>query len=64
LGAKLSVRRYVGFHPLNTIVKEPVEGKTFEENFEKDSPYILLVSTRYQGLHGAGSEIIVELVDM
>ena len=33
----VEVRRYVGFHPLKTIVEKPVLGKNSEENLEKDS---------------------------
>ena len=53
LGAKLCVRRYVGFHPL----------KNSEENLEKDSPHVLFVFAWYAGLHCIRPEIVVQLVN-
>ncbi len=58
----VEVRRYVGFHPLKTIVEKPVLGNNSEENLEKDSPYVLLVIPGDEGLHGMSPQVVVELV--
>ena len=58
----VEVRRYVGFHPLKTIVENPVLGKNSEENLEKDSPYVLLVIPGDEGLHSKSPLIVVKLV--
>ena len=54
LGAKLCVRRYVGFHPLKTNrEKDPSPKRSrannSEENLEKDSPHELFVFAWYEG---------------
>ena len=58
----VEVRRYVGFHPLKTIVEKPVMGKNSEENLEKDSPYVLLMIPGDKGLHSMSPQVVVELV--
>ena len=58
----IEVRRYVGFHPLKTIVEKPVGGINSEENLEKDSPYVLLVFPGDEGLHSISPQVVVELV--
>ena len=58
----VEVRRYVGFHPLKTIVEKPVMGKNSEENLEKDSPYVLLMIPGDEGLHSMSPQVVVELV--
>ena len=57
----VDVRRYVGFHPLKTIVEKPLVGKNSVEIL-KDSPYILLVLPGDEGLHGISPKVIVKLV--
>ena len=69
LGAKLCVRRYVGFHPLKTNrekIPSPKRSraKNSEENLEKDSPHLLFVFAWYEGLHCIRPEIVVQLVNM
>ena len=59
----------MGFHPLKTIGKKPVDVatpwvKNSEENLDKDSPHVLLVFAWYEGLHCIRPEIVVQLVDM
>ena len=69
LGAKLCVRRIVGFHPIKTNrekVPSPKRSraKNSEENLEKDSPHVLFVFAWYEGLHCIRPEIVVQLVNM
>ena len=69
LGAKLCVRRYVGFHPLKTNrekVPSPKRSraKNSEENLEKDSPHVLFVFAWYERLSCIRPEIVVQLVNM
>ena len=60
----VEVRRYVGFHPLKTIVEKTVAGENSEENLEKDSPYVLLVFPGDEGLHGISSQVVMKLVNV
>ena len=57
----VEVRRYVGFHPLKTIVEKPVLGKHSEENLEKDS-YVLLVIPGDEGLHSMSPQVVVKII--
>ena len=58
----VEVRRYVGFHPLKTIMEKPLLGKNSEENLEKDFPYKLLVIPGDEGLHSMSPQVVVVLV--
>jgi hypothetical protein len=52
----------VGFYPLKTIVEKTVDVSTWENiprKLLKNSPYVLLVFSGDDDLHGIGPQIVV-----